>query len=175
MRDAAPKCARNTYAASVFIGDVYSNRMLIIASGNVSTSGITILAYTYNGYEMRVSVDDNGNWKPWEWVNPPMELSVEYRTTERYLGKPVYVKAVDCGTMPNNSMKSVRHGIDKVRFMVYGHDTANQRPIPTMCLSGNFDTPIGITVDSSDIAIHTTFDATTTSAVVVVKYTKTTN
>ena len=26
----------------------------------------------------------------WEYVNPPMQLGVEYRTTERYLGKPVY-------------------------------------------------------------------------------------
>lgn len=32
---------------------------------------------------------------PWEWVNPPMELGVEYRTTERYLGKPVYTKLLD--------------------------------------------------------------------------------
>ena len=39
-----------------------------------------------------------GEWQPWEWVNPPMTLGVEYRTTERYLGKPVYVKAVDCGS-----------------------------------------------------------------------------
>ena len=37
---------------------------------------------------------------PWEWVNPPMQLGGEYRTTERYLGKPVYVKIVDCGTIP---------------------------------------------------------------------------
>lgn len=34
------------------------------------------------------------------WDHPPMELGVEYRTTERYLGKPVYTKLVDCGTIP---------------------------------------------------------------------------
>ena len=39
-------------------------------------------------------------WQPWEWLNPPMLLGIEYRTTERYLGKPVYVKLVDCGTLP---------------------------------------------------------------------------
>lgn len=32
-----------------------------------------------------------------EWVNPPMNFGVEYRTTERYMGKPVYVKVVNCG------------------------------------------------------------------------------
>lgn len=34
----------------------------------------------------------NGTWGPWEWVNPPMEPGVEYRTTERFYSNPVYVK-----------------------------------------------------------------------------------
>lgn len=50
----------------------------------------------------RYSNDGGTTWPEWEFVNPPMELGVEYRTTERYLGKPVYVKAVDCGAMANN-------------------------------------------------------------------------
>lgn len=33
----------------------------------------------------------------YEYLNPPMQLGVEYRTTERYMGEPVYVKLVDCG------------------------------------------------------------------------------
>ena len=49
-------------------------------------------------------------WKPWEWVNPPMELGVEYRTTERYLGKPVYVKVVDCGACPASGYKDIEYG-----------------------------------------------------------------
>lgn len=32
----------------------------------------------------------SGEWKPWEWVNPPMALGVEYRTTDRMAGKAVY-------------------------------------------------------------------------------------
>lgn len=32
-----------------------------------------------------------------EYLNPPLVLGVEYRTTERFLGKPVYVKVVNCG------------------------------------------------------------------------------
>lgn len=35
-----------------------------------------------------------------EWLNPPMELGVEYKTTERYLGKPVYVQAVSANSLP---------------------------------------------------------------------------
>lgn len=34
---------------------------------------------------------------PWEWVNPPMILGTEYRTTERHLGKPVNTKLLDGG------------------------------------------------------------------------------
>ena len=33
-----------------------------------------------------------GTWTPWEYVNPPMRLGVEYRTTERIDGKAVYKK-----------------------------------------------------------------------------------
>lgn len=30
-----------------------------------------------------------------EWFNPPMQLDVEYRTTERLMGKPVFTKLVE--------------------------------------------------------------------------------
>lgn len=43
----------------------------------------------------------NGTWGEWEYVNPPMMEGVEYRTTERFNGKPVYVKMINCGTLPN--------------------------------------------------------------------------
>ena len=117
------------------------------------------------------------DYTPWAWINPPMELGVEYMTTEHYLGKPVYVKAVNFGVMPNNSAKAVSHGITNldVCFMVYGHDTGNHRPIPTMCLSGNFTEQVGVTVTGSEIVIHTTFDANNNEAIVVAKYTKTTD
>lgn len=51
----------------------------------------------------------SGNtWLPWEWVNPPMLTGVEYRTTERYWGKPVYTQVINCGSMPNiDNSKSV--------------------------------------------------------------------
>lgn len=39
-------------------------------------------------------------WLPWEFVNPPLVLGVEYRTTERYLGKPVYKRTENIGAMP---------------------------------------------------------------------------
>ena len=142
------------------------------------------LAFARNQYEkvrtyikFRAYNGDNKVWGEWEWVNPPMALGEEYRTTERYMSKPVYAKAINFGELPNNSAKAVAHGISNmdICFMVYGHDTANQRPIPTLCLSGSFDTQIGITATSSDVVIHTNYNPGGDSAIVVMKYTKTTD
>ena len=45
-----------------------------------------------NNKEFAIRKKNGGTWGPWEWVNPPMKLGVEYRTTERHLGNPVYKK-----------------------------------------------------------------------------------
>lgn len=63
------------------------------------------------------SVDLGGGWQPWEYVNPSMALGIEYRTTERYLGKPVYVKMVDFGSLPNNTLKVVTFGDNTIRMI----------------------------------------------------------
>ncbi len=56
-------------------------------------------------------------WLPWEWVNPPMQFGVEYRTTERYLGKPVYTTIVNCGTITAGT-NTIAHNIASVAQMV---------------------------------------------------------
>lgn len=43
----------------------------------------------------------------WEYVNPPMVIGVEYRTTERYNGNVVYAKCVDCEELPVSGQKLV--------------------------------------------------------------------
>lgn len=49
-------------------------------------------------------------WGEWEIENPPMYLGVEYRTTERWLGMPVYCKAVNVEAFPTNgSSASVQY------------------------------------------------------------------
>lgn len=61
------------------------------------------------GRNCRVEREKTGDstWLPVEFVNPPLALGVEYRTTERYLGKPVYVKLVNFGNAPAGGAKSV--------------------------------------------------------------------
>lgn len=53
-----------------------------------------------------------------EYQNPPMLLGVEYKTTERYLGKPVYCKVVDCGVLPSGATLTVKHEIANVEMIV---------------------------------------------------------
>ena len=58
-------------------------------------------------------------WNPWEYENPPMLLGVEYRTTERFLGKPVYARVVDFGALPNGVQKSIEHGIADIDVLCH--------------------------------------------------------
>lgn len=114
------------------------------ANKNVPTSGVTFIveavvgansqnqiqyAYAYRpssgaptASTIQRRICDNGSWGVWEWISPPMELGVEYRTTERYNGKPVYVKAISLGSGPEpNTTKSVYHGVSNLEFIVdYG-------------------------------------------------------
>lgn len=52
----------------------------------------------------------NGDTDGWEWVNPPMQVGVEYRTTERWQEKPVYTKLINCGKCANEKTVQTGHG-----------------------------------------------------------------
>lgn len=112
---------------------------------------------------------------PWEWVNPPMVLGVEYRTTERYLGKPVYCKVVDFGTAPNNDTKNVSlsgMNIDKVCGAIFHYYVISSDENGVMTSHPNFT---GFLVSNSVIQIRTNTDKTDTKFYVTIKYTKTTD
>ena len=114
-----------------------------------------------------------GNGTPWEWVDPPLYEGVEYRTTERYQGKPVYVKAISFGTLPNNGVASVSDdfrgtnivsvcGIasDGSYFPYYSRHTASL---------GRIDIYANI---YGGIWVTTTTDKSGETATIIVKYTK---
>ena len=66
---------------------------------------------------IRKSSDYGATWSDWEYVNPPMIFGEEYRTTERYLGKPVYVMVVDCGVAPSKSETWIKLNKEISRFI----------------------------------------------------------
>lgn len=59
----------------------------------------TLEGITYDGARIQLLKFD-GAWGAVEWKNPPMRPGVEYRTTERWDGSPVYTMLIYCGNMP---------------------------------------------------------------------------
>ena len=120
-----------------------------------------------------------------EWFNPPRLLGVEYRTTERYKGKPVYIKAVDTGALPNATFKFVEASFPNANAIVdYGGEAYQDADhfIPLPCLkygADNYNNEKGVQVTLSNglgitIATMTDFSSFTSSSVWV-KYTKSTD
>ena len=120
-----------------------------------------------------------GVWYPWEYLNPPMELGVEYRTTERYLGKPVYVRLHDFGALPNSTFKEdsspASWSIDKA-ICAYG-TTSDGITIPTNNYAGMITDGrrISMYFMRTELTIATDANFTSTSATIFLKYTKTTD
>lgn len=112
-------------------------------------------------------------WLPFEWSNPPLQIGVEYRTTERYLGKPIYVKLVNFGALPNTSYKLVNVAKNSQVIRVSGL-VSNNRTIP-----GAFGTENNRLViangDSSNIMIKTYADESASAANVTAWYIKSTD
>ena len=71
------------------------------------TSNYVWQELTRESYKARRSGNySTGEWGEWEYENPPMELGVEYRTTERHGdGKPVYIRYIDLANLPSNGSK----------------------------------------------------------------------
>lgn len=122
---------------------------------------------------------------PMEYLNPPMSVGVEYRTTERYLGKPVYVKTVNTGALPNATYKEISASFPNAnRFLaIYGSaykDNAHLIPLPCLRYGSdayNTDHAVQVTVNTTtSITISTNRDMSSfTESSVCVKYTKSTD
>lgn len=111
-----------------------------------------------------------------EWVNPPLELDKEYRTTERYLGKVVYAKLVKFGSLPNAGNKTASY---------YGSGSTAVVDLRAMLSDGcviiagygrdrSHSTKEGLFLDCTlySVRIYTEGDFSSLTANVLVKYTK---
>jgi len=116
----------------------------------------------------------SGAWKPLEWQNPPMEVGVEYRTTERYQGKPVYAKCISVGMLPSNAKSETPHGISNSKnfVAVWGH--SGRYYFPTQWNADSIGT-INIYATSTNVFVKTTETWNNYAAYVTIKYTKSTD
>ena len=119
----------------------------------------------------------DGVWQPWEWVNPPMVLGVEYRTTERWNGKAVYTKLVDCGALPNYTAKNVAIGVNATKIVDYrfitiisadGSSIASTAPY----LDTSMNNLLRCVIFNNNINLYTNTDMSLWSGMCLVKYTK---
>lgn len=123
----------------------------------------------------------NNSFGPWEWVNPPMQLGVEYRTTERYLGKPIYCKVVDCGNLPNAGRKAVSIGVSGLEKVIdvsgCAIDASNNDfySIPVTDFNSSVHNVGLYATGSQTIVMTTQSDRSMYNAYVKVRYTKTTD
>ena len=115
-----------------------------------------------------------------EWANPPMQLGVEYRTTERYKGKPLYVKAVDCGELPVSTNKVIEYGDSQCRAL-FCYGECGGTTIPTMNFGSYLDPTfpsasiISLWGNANTLCIACGGDRSGVSTTVIVKYWKTTD
>jgi hypothetical protein len=88
-------------------------------------------------------VDDGSALPAIEWITPPMHPNVEYRTADRWKGKPVYCKVIEIGTadIPASSgSKRVEIGVDYtnvVRYHCFASNVTNIIGLPYADSSGN--------------------------------------
>ena len=91
----------------------------------------TLEAVNYNGNKA-VKCRRAGTWQPWEWENPPMADGVEYRTTKRYDGKPVYTTCVNLGTLPSSGDKNFKYSTEGsvtelISFEIFSKNSENEQ------------------------------------------------
>lgn len=78
-----------------------------------------------------------GVFSEWECENPPMVSGVEYRTTERHNGKPVFRKAYALGALPNTSRGHYRWYIDRNATIIRSTMYARKRTSEGTIASGD--------------------------------------
>ena len=112
---------------------------------------------------------------PFEWEHPPMQIGVEYRTTERYGGSPVYVKAVDCGQIADG--KEVQHGIADINSVIRYQGMRTGLAMPQV-YNKNLGDPWSAyvaSVNQTRISLSCGESASGGNCTVILWYTKTTN
>ena len=113
------------------------------------------------------STEDGITWSEWEYFNPPMVLGVEYRTTERWLGKPVYTTLLNIGDLPNNSTKNF--GLSGITSVIrYAGATSTGTNIPNT-YGGEVT---NVQISKQNISVETNYDASASTGYFTLWYTK---
>ena len=106
----------------------------------------------------------------------------EINTGKKWIdGKTIYRKVIDCGALPNNSIKTIAHDISNIGFLVepprgvsYSSSTGHFFPLPYP--ADSISSQVKLWVTSTDVKLQTGADRTDyTETYVILEYVKTTN
>lgn len=168
--DAAPQNAPTINGSLI----AYCSMIVLNKGGDYNRHQIV---YTFEGYKLHRYYNGNLNtWSEWAWDNPPTREGIEFRTTELYLDKPVYIMAFSFGALPNASDKAVAMpGTDGTCKIIEIHGYASNE----MTLPGVSGVPETLQVTLTGIGntayIKTGADRSSATATIVAKYIKTTD
>lgn len=166
-RDNPPKGTLPTALAG------YASLIRVSAEGNTCIQeAFDSTDSSYHGTVLRRTIYGLGTGAkiyPWEWVNPPIQLGIEYRTTERYFTKPVYFKMIDFGVLPANTKKAVAHGIDNLGYVLDYSGSAGH------WVSSSIPWVSNIEFTNTNIEITTNADEGAYATKIILKYFKTTD
>ena len=155
--------------------DLATNLAFDIEELKDTVEGIAIESQEYIGCFYRVSQGVV------EWLNPPSQYGVEYRTVERWQNKSVYQKTLYAASLPNNSIVGIEVDAaftDIVSISGYALDTDNNYYHPFPVIESGV-TPIVVIAgfegdggDGGTVVLRTMTDASNYQAYITVKYTK---
>lgn len=93
-------------------------------------------------------------------------------------GKPIYRKVINCGALPNNSIKNVTHNITNLSNVIfangisYSSTTGNYFPIPYS--ADSLQAQVKMWVTNTDVSLQTLSDRSNyTTTYIILEYTKT--
>jgi hypothetical protein len=113
----------------------------------------------------------SGTWTPWDCVNPPMVLGVEYRTSERWNDKAVYTQVVNCGFAPNVSYKNIAFPYSVIRCLGFC-DAGNGYSMSLPLIYGNSGTIVSCHHQSGNIIVYSNDNSSAYTVYVQVWYLK---
>lgn len=156
-------------SATTTVSLLYKNDANYAVLSNIGSSDVELCGWRMFKLRYPSSLSSPSVWMPFEWEHPPMKIGVEYRTLERYNGKPVYAKAINFGQAPNATYKDVSHGIENFSQLVsYTGMMGSANLIEASAVDN-------IQINASIIRITTNTDVSANYVYLVLRYTKTTD
>lgn len=109
---------------------------------------------------------EEGVWSEWYIQNPVMNVGIEYLTTERYMGKPVYAALVNVGAYPETGMRNASTGITATGIVRFNASIG----YTSLPLAGNMEINTFHSGEEITVQLHTAGERIYTNDVFVTLY-----